>query len=148
MEERKEMRWGGWMKQWRRKAESGWRQDGSEIRVLVFYSLSDCWGVKCGAGVAVWSCSSWKARAAAAVTCYCWLQTGAYLWGTDSLFFPKRAKSCWVMSLDWYWRVGVTQFKPLCWICGSINTVSHLRPEMDCVCNNYTFSEHKQLRGL
>lgn len=34
---------------------------------------------------------------------------------------------------------------PFCWICGSINTRSHLRPVIDCVCNNCTFSKHKKL---
>lgn len=133
------MRWGAWIKKRgrRRRTESGWREGRSEIRVLVFYSQIDCWGVKRWADVAAWSDSSWKALAAAAATCWLLIENSGLPLGNNTfpfLFFLKQrdlAESCfWIDIGEWV----LLSLSPFCWICGSINTLSHLRPEMYCVC--------------
>lgn len=106
---------------------------------------SGCRGVKRKADGAVWSDSSWTAlAAAAAATCWPVIENSGLPLGNTFLFFSllKRdvAESClWIDIGEWV----LLSLSPFCWICGSINTVSHLRPEMDCACNNCTFSTHK-----
>lgn len=127
----------------RGRTESRWKGGRSEIRVLVFYSQDDCWDVKCEADVAVWSDSSWKALAAAAATCWLLIENSGLPLGNRFPFLPEKgelAESCfWIDKGEWV----LLALSPFCGICGSINTASHLRPQMDCVCNNCTFSEQK-----
>lgn len=106
-EKRNEMG-GGWMKE--RRTESGWWEGRSEIRVLVFDSQNEYRGVKCEADVAAWSGSRWKALAASVATCWLLIENSGLPLGNRFLLFSfsKRARSCWVMFLDWYRRVGVT----------------------------------------
>lgn len=150
VEEEREMRWRGWMKM--RRTASGWKEDRSEIRVLVFYSQSGCWGVKCSAWYSrlVWFQLETLAAAAAA----CWLIENSgdlqriTRFPTLSFSFSFRRERyfffCLVMFLDLYRRVGVTQFKP---------------PLLDLWLNQYCFppetwnglcvitsSQHKKLR--
>lgn len=114
----------------------------------MFDSQNEYRGVKCEADVAAWSGSRWKALAAAVATCWLLIENSGLPLGTDFFFFPflkerDLAESCfWIDIGEWV----LLSLSPFCWICGSINNVSHLRPEMDCVCNNCTFSKHKKLK--